>query len=210
MNRMSQTVMEQELIDKAISGSRAALDELLFNCYEQLEEHVTRTLSPQHHGIIEIDDIVQQTYIHAIRDIGQFTQNSNGSILPWLKKIAENRVKDAVRRITRERCTSHVATTTEHALLNEDSVADLVELLSAGSHTPSRSAVRHEAIAAVRQTIEALPDDYRQAVELRFLNGKSLQEIASIMNRSPRAVQGLVDRAKKKMRVALGRLSLYE
>ncbi len=89
-------------------------------------------------------------------------------------------------------------------------MVDLVEALSAGSHTPSGSVARHEAVAAVRESIDALPTDHRQAVKLHLLEGKSLKETAAIMERSPRAVQGLLDRAKKKMRDVLGRLSLYE
>jgi RNA polymerase sigma-70 factor (ECF subfamily) len=68
----------------------------------------------------------------------------------------------------------------------------------------------HEAVKAVRDAIRDLPEDYRQAVELRLLEGRSLEETAEAMNRSARAVQGLVDRAKRKMRAALVRLSLYE
>ena len=41
------------------------------------------------------------------------------------------------------------------------------------------------------------------------LKCRTLEETAAVMNRSPRAVQGLLDRAKKKMRDAIGRLSLY-
>ena len=36
--------------------------------------------------------------------------------------------------------------------------------------------LRHEAIEAVQQSIESLPNDYRQAVQLRLLEGKSLTE----------------------------------
>ena len=90
------------------------------------------------------------------------------------------------------------------------SAVDLVNMLSAGSHTPSGSVAGHEAVRAVQQAISDLPEDCRQAVQLRLLEGKSLDEVASAMDRSPRAVQGLVDRARKKMRAALGRLSLYQ
>ena len=88
------------------------------------------------------------------------------------------------------------------------SLDDLVELLSAGSNSPSRSARRHEAVAAVRQAIDDLPDEYRTAVQLRYLDGLSLEEVAAQMQRSPRSVQGLLDRAREKMRAALDRLSL--
>ena len=86
-------------------------------------------------------------------------------------------------------------------------VAELVNLLSGGSHTPSRSVAGHE---AVQNAIGELPEEYRQAVQLRLLEGKSLDETAQLMNRGPRVVQGLSDRAKKKMRAALGHLSMYE
>ncbi len=92
----------------------------------------------------------------------------------------------------------------------DSSLDDVVELLSAGSHTASRSAIRHEAVQAVQNAIAELREEYRQAIELRLIEGKSLEEVAETMNRSPRAVQGLVDRAKKKLRAALGRLSRYQ
>ncbi len=63
---------------------------------------------------------------------------------------------------------------------------------------------------AVQNTIAQLPEDYRHAVQLRLLEGRSLEEVAEAMDRTPRAVQGLIDRAKKKMRADLGRLSLYQ
>ena len=71
-------------------------------------------------------------------------------------------------------------------------------------------AAGHEVVAAVEKAIAELPAEYQQAVQLRLLQGKSLEETAELMGRSPRAVQGLVDRAKKKLRAVLGRLSMYE
>ena len=200
----------EELVASAAAGNRTALDELLLVNYEPVTAHISRRLSSQYRNLIAVEDIVQQTFVHAIRDIRQFRPRSNGAFLSWLKRIAENRTMDAIRRLSREK--NVVRTEVRpHANCECDSpVRDLVELLSTGSNTPSRSAARHEAVAAIRHSLETLPQDYRQAVELRLLAGKSLQETATIMNRSDRAVQGLIDRAKKKMRAALGRLSLYE
>ncbi len=98
----------------------------------------------------------------------------------------------------------------EQAGAAESSLYDIVEMLSAASHTASRSVARHEAVQAVQDAIDELPSHYRQAVQLHLLEGKSLDEVASIMNRGPRAVQGLVDRAKKKLAAVLERLSRYE
>ena len=207
---MPDVVTDRELLDKARSGDRTALHELLVVYYQELFEHIEQRISPRFQGVISAEDIVQQTFVEVIRDIEHFTPGTNQSFCAWLERIAENRTKDAVRHhkcLKRGGDRRRVRKATRP---DESSMTDLVELLSAGSRTPSRSAARHEAVAAVQQTVDSLPDDYREAVQLRLLMGKSLEETAAIMNRSPRAVQGLVDRAKKKMRAALGRLSLYE
>ena len=87
---------------------------------------------------------------------------------------------------------------------------DFIEMLSAGSHTASRSVIRHEAVQAVQDAIEELPEHYRQAVQLHLISGKTLDETAEVMNISPRAVQGLIDRAKKKLVAVLVRYSKYQ
>lgn len=207
---MFDATTSQELLAQAVAGDQVALHELLLVQYQPLLEHIRYRISPQMQSMLSAEDIIQQTFVDVIRDIAHFSPRNEQSFFAWLKRIAENRVRDAVRyhkSVKRggDRRQVHTA-----APPHEDSVADLVDLLSAGSHTPSRSATRHEAVAAVQATIDALPDEYRKTVQLRLLMGKSLEETAAIMGRSPRAIQGLVDRAKKKMRAALGRLSLYE
>ena len=207
---MSNTANDWQLLSNAIAGDRAALHELLLVHYEPLLDEIAHRISPQIRGVLTADDIIQETFVYVIRHIDEFTPRTDESVYAWLKKIAEHRTQDAIRHLHRKKRGGDYRRAQTCALPHESSVADLVDMLSAGSHTPSRSAARHEAVAAVQQTIDALPDAYRQAVQLRLLAGKSLQETATVMNRSPRAVQGLVDRAKKKMRAALGRLSLYE
>ena len=83
------------------------------------------------------------------------------------------------------------------------SVREVLELLTHGGRTPSGYVQRDEAVLAVQTAIRELPADYRRAIELRFLSGLSLEEIGQQMQRSPRAVQGLLDRAKRLMREML-------
>jgi DNA-directed RNA polymerase specialized sigma24 family protein len=62
---------------------------------------------------------------------------------------------------------------------------------------------------ALQVQIACLPAEYQQAVQLKFLQGDSLDETAQAMNRSPAAVRGLLDRAKQRLRGALGRSSRW-
>ena len=199
---MPENATGPELVSKASSGDRAALQELLLLHYEPLAQHLARQMSPQDRGMMSVDDVIQQTFVQVVKDIERFTPQTDKSFFAWLKKIAQNRLQDSVRRLRRAKRGGDSRQVREGVSPDGSSLADLAEMLSAGSHRPSGSAIRHEAVAAVRQSIESLPEQYRQAVQLRLLEGKSLEETGAMMNCSPRAVQGLVDRAKKKMRAA--------
>ena len=207
---MTYHATDRELLAKATAGDRVALQQLLLGHYESLTNHITAKIPAQFQGAISAEDVIQQTFLQVMHRIGQFTPRTDYSFYAWLKTIAENRLTDTMRHLACEKRADGRRPSRRGALPDETSVTDLVEMLSAGSHTPSRSVARHEAVAAVQEAIDALPEDYRQAVELRLFSGKSLTETAAVMHRSPRAVQGLVEREKKKMRAALGRLSLYE
>jgi RNA polymerase sigma-70 factor (ECF subfamily) len=198
-----------ELFVMAVSGDRVSLQRLLLAEYEQLAEHIDRRIPLHIQSQLSAEDIIQQTVMHVIRHIEQFAAGTEVSFRAWLKAIAENCLKDAIRYASSEKRGGGRRRVQVHASPLESSIVDIVDLLAAGSHTPSRSVARHEAIASVQESIHGLPTDNRRAVELRILQGKSLTETAAIMGRSPRAVQGLVDRAKKKMRADLERLSSY-
>ena len=71
-------------------------------------------------------------------------------------------------------------------------------MLSVGSHTPSRSVAGHEAVRAVQNTIAQLPEDYRQAVQLRLLEGRSLEEVAEAMDRPPGRYKDKLTERKRK------------
>ena len=207
---MSNNDAEAQLAAKAKSGDRVALQQLMLMYSSQLSHHIAPKLPASVQRVISADDIVQQTFMQAFRDIEQFESRPDSSFFSWLKTIAEHRAQDAVKSLKRmkrggDRVQLHRAPASQSR-----SYADLVDLLSVGSHTPSRSVAGHEAVHAVQNTIAQLPEDYRQAVQLRLLEGRSLEEVAEAMDRTPRAVQGLIDRAKKKMRADLGRLSLYQ
>jgi RNA polymerase sigma-70 factor (ECF subfamily) len=198
------------LVAKATQGDRVALQQLMALHASELSDFVARKLPPSRRALVDADDILQQTFVDVFRDIRRFEPRSDRSFLAWLKTIADHRIQDAVKALNRiKRGGEFRQIRFVSSPSTSCSMAELVELLSAGSHTPSRSVAGHEAVKAVQDALRQLPDDYRQAVELRLLEGRSLEETAAVLDRSPRAVQGLVDRAKKKLRAALVRLSLY-
>ncbi len=74
------------------------------------------------------------------------------------------------------------------------------------SKTPHEELLREERAARVRQAIEALPERQRLAIILRRFQGLSQQETAEVMDTTPEAMEGLLARAKMKLRSALADL----
>jgi RNA polymerase sigma-70 factor (ECF subfamily) len=197
-----------DLVAQAIAGDRLALERLLLAHYTSVARHLAPMLPASLQSVVSIEDILQETFSQAFRDVCKLGHCSQRSFAAWLKTVAENRLQDTIRTLKRrkrggdrrqvrgadDRCSSAVG---------------LLELVSGGGDTPSRSFARRDAIRAVQVALARLPDDHRQAVCLRYLDGKSLEEAAGEMNRSPGAVHGLIDRAKKALGATLGRLSLY-
>lgn len=200
---------EQTLFRRVVEGDDMAIGELLLPHVVYLSDFIAAKFPQLDRGVACVEDVVQETLTDAYRQIRGFDPHGEATLRTWLTTIAERRARDAIRAQQRiKRGGQHRRV--EQAVGEESSMYDIVDMLSAPSHTASRSVARHEAVQAVQDAIDELPDHYRQAVQLHMLEGKTLDEVAEIMNRGPRAVQGLIDRAKKKLVAVLERLSRYE
>lgn len=198
-----------ERIQLAIGGDQAAIDRLLLDHYDSLAEHVAGSLPASIRSVVGTDDIIQQVYAQVFRDIGGFEPRGESSLLAWLKTIADNRIRDSLRRHrAKKRGGDHRRVT---ALPNEGSpfVDDLVEAYAVTSATPSREVARREAIQAIQIALAELPQDYRLAVQLRYFDGLSLVETAAEVGKTTGAVRGILDRAKQRIRESLQSASRY-
>lgn len=203
---MAAVEREEELIAQAVAGDRVALQQLLLAYHDRLAYHIAAQFPPFLNGLVDVDDVLHRTYVKAFRAIGTFEQRSPSGFYAWLKTIAIHQLYDVAKSRGRERLVAdHAAGADSQA----SHAGPLVERIAGNGDTPSRGAARGEAVRNVQAALAALPDDYRQAVQLRYLQGLSLEETAQLMNRSPDAIRGLCHRAKKKLCELLGRPSFY-
>jgi RNA polymerase sigma factor (sigma-70 family) len=158
---------------------------------------------------LEVDDLVQQTFVAAIRHISTFEPRSNATLLSWLKKIAENQLRDVVEGMQRQRRGGQRKRQSLPATRSTSSIINPIDLLSDRGDTPSRDASRLEAVRVVRVGVAALPEEQRKAISLHYFEGRTVDSTAAAMDRSPGAVRGLLRRARQSLRTTFGASSRW-
>lgn len=198
---------EAALVAAAVAGDGVALERLLLASYDRLARQIETKLPPRLQATQAVEDILQQTFCQAFRDIRRFEPRGEASFATWLARIADNRLLDAIKQHDRQKRGG--GRQRVEAGEHDSRILALLDWLPADDTSPSSVVARGEAIQALSVALASLPDDQREAIRLRILEGKSLDETAAAMERTPDAVRGLVHRGKRQLQSILGRASLW-
>lgn len=134
----------------------------------------------------EADDVVQETFVRAWERIGEF--DSARRFYPWIFTIARNRCLNALRRRR---------TWGFRSLSADDPPVPAAEGRTSGA------AEDRELALALEACLELLPDDQREAFELRHGDGLRYAEIAAALEIPEGTVMSRLHRAREKMRECL-------
>jgi RNA polymerase sigma-70 factor (ECF subfamily) len=180
------------LLEQAQSGDREALSRAFEKYQRRLAVLVHFKLSDRTRTFADVDDIVQETLLRAFRDIRNFSYQAPGSFLRWLSAIADHVIVDRVRYQGRERRAGEE--------VRFRSASNPAGPEPADTKTPSRLLAQQEAVERLLNRLAALPEDYREAILLAKIEGRSTAEIAIQLGKSREAVALLVYRAVKRFR----------
>jgi len=180
------------LLEKARAGDEEALSRAFEMCRRRLAVLVHFKLGRRARTFADVEDVVQETHLRAFRDIGRFTYRSSGSFLRWLSSIADHVIVDRVRYESRERRAG------DEVPLRSPSNPAGAEPADTG--TPSRLFAQQEAVERLLGQLEALPEQYRDAILMAKIEGLSTEEMAERLGKSREAVALLVYRAVKRFR----------
>ena len=150
-------------------------------------------------GKVDPADVVQETFLHAVRDFAQFRGTSDKELAGWLRQILAARLADLLRRYCG---TLGRDVRLERALQVElDQSSQVLDRgLVAPLSSPSQKAARHEQATWLAQALERLPEDYREVLVLHHLEELDFPEVARRMGRSVEAVKKLWARARARLR----------
>lgn len=137
----------------------------------------------------EAEDLVQETYVRAMRAFGQLTPHSNSK--SWLFVIMRNAWLNQVRHSRSGPHFVELAGEDEH--ISEDRAGN-------DPHTIYLRKLERE---EVKQAIENLPTTYREIIILRDIEGFTYQEIATMLGCPAGTVMSRLGRARGKLRALL-------
>jgi RNA polymerase sigma-70 factor (ECF subfamily) len=175
---------ENQLIDRALAGDRAAFTRLVEDNQDRLFASMLQvTGSPD-----EAEEVVQDAFIRAFIKLDTFKRNSQ--FFTWLYRIAFN---SALTRRRRTRAKVSLDHGREHGGLEVADHGDAVD----------EPMLRRERIDMVRQAIRTLTDEHRSILVLREMQEHSYEDIAEILEISIGTVRSRLSRARRQLKSTL-------
>ena len=181
-----------DLLEEAKNGNREALSRAFEKHRRRLAVLIHYKLGRRARRFADVEDVVQETLLRAFRDIGRFSYRSPDSFFRWLSAIADHVIADRVRYQNREcRAGEEVPFSSASNPLGPE---------PADTKTPSRLLAQQEALERLLDRLNALPEEYRQAIVLAKIERLSTAEMAERLGKSREAVALVVYRAVKRFR----------
>ena len=176
------------LVERTVAGDQRAYELLVIKYQRRIERLVGRMVRDTD----LVADITQETFLRAYRALHQF--RGEAQFYTWLDRIAVNPAKNALVDMKRNPVVTESALRGSSDSEDETSFLDR-ELIS--DETPETVLAAQEIAAAVNAAMEALPEDLRQAVTLREIEGLSYEEIAVAMECPIGTVRSRIFRARE-------------
>jgi len=177
------------LVERTVAGDQKAYELLVLKYQRRIERLIGRMVRDTD----LVEDIAQETFIRAYRALSQF--RGEAQFYTWLYRIAVNTAKKALVDLKRDPLVSQ--TTLRGGGGEEEDETSVVENELTSAETPETVLAAKEIAVAVNSAMQALPDELRQAVTLREIDGLSYEEIAEVMNCPIGTVRSRIFRARE-------------
>ena len=184
----------RHLVVLAKEGDESALNQLYRIYAERVRWMVRLRMGRELRSKLESMDLVQDTLIHALSGLDDFTYKDEGDFVRWLSKIAENELRGNLRRLHAEKRDVRK----ELRLDNYGSTTGDGFLRTLGpieATTPSVIMSRKEDLSKLEKAMDELKPEYREAIILTKIEGLSYEMVATRLDKSPDAVRMLATRA---------------
>lgn len=174
---------DDNLMQAVAAGNEAAFAELMRR-HRQWVYHQVRAIVQDSS---QAEDLTQEAFTRVYRSAGDYT--AQGSFTAWLRRIALNLARNHLKQRQRSACLS---------------LSDLeMELLGTNGSEPMQALLARGLSEDVRTAIQALPDEQRFPLIMRYFGDMSLQEIAWAMRCPEGTVKSRLFHALRRVRETL-------
>lgn len=181
------TDTDTRLVELAMAGDSRAFDLLVV----KYERRIHRLIGRFVRDAELVEDIAQETFVRAWRALHQF--RGDAQFYTWLYRIAVNTAKKSLMDLRRDPV---VFESTLHKADEESETSSSQEEQST-QETPETEYAAREIARHVQKALDALPEDIRQAIVLREMEGLTYEEIAVAMNCPIGTVRSRIFRARE-------------
>lgn len=164
-----------------LAGDESAWRVLYDTAYEPLRAFVYWRVGRQPAGV---DEIVQETWLVAVRRIRDFNPRQ-AAFLDWMRGIAVNVLRNRLRD-------RHTANLPLQTTLDGPVLATAPENDGA------------ERSARVAAALSALPEQYAAVLKAKYLEQRTVNDIAQAWNQTSKAIESMLTRARSAFREQFG------
>ena len=179
---MGDIEFDLSLVQRAQKGDKTAFDLLVRKYQHRIAAVVSRFVR----DYAECQDVVQESFIKAYKSLPGFRGESQ--FYTWMYRIAVNTAKNHLASQKRRPTGSVDLEDAEHlegGIYMQD------------NDTPEHELLREELAQVVSKALAQLPEEIRQAITLREMEGLSYEEIAEVMNSPVGTVRSRIFRARE-------------
>lgn len=170
----------------------------------QLTAYIDRQLGPTLKSKLEPEDILQETLLRAVKHAQLFTPAERDPF-GVLCHLAQECIVDAHRKYVEAQKRAAGREVPIHGGGGSSrSGGGLIDLIVASITTPSAAFSRGQREIRVDDAIRTLPEDQREALRLRYVDGLPTKEIAQRLNKTDGAVRVMLTRSLDKLQQLLG------
>lgn len=192
---------QDQWVARAVAGERVALDSLLRHFHDPLRQFIGASIALGDTSGISQEDLLQETFIAAIRGVRGIEPRGAAAFFVWLKTIASNCHRNMVAAARAKKRGGEF-----RQVVADQSDPAATSILSgfAGSEpTPSLVYRRKEAIEAIARAITQLSPEQRELIDLYYHSRLSVHDLAEKLGKTEPAIRTTIHRIHNTLREAL-------
>jgi RNA polymerase sigma-70 factor (ECF subfamily) len=190
---------DRRLVDRMLAGEQRAFDDFFERFFDRLYRFALIRVNQDPDTA---EDVVQQTLCRAMQRIGLY--RGEAALFTWLCQICRNMIADTFR------ATDHTKGVSVPFEESDEIRAALESLAACSSDDPQQNLLVAQIDRLVHVVLDHLPSRYGDVLELKYIRGLSVKEIATTMQIGPKAVESLLARAREAFRDGFATVSQGE